>query len=48
MRSRHSFGWGSHGAADAPGGEKPNGGSVPDHGSGTRDPSRPGSSPCVR
>ena len=45
VRSRHSLGCGSHGSRTAPGGEKPNGGSVPDHGSGTRLPSRPGSAP---
>ena len=45
VSSRHSLGCGSHGSAAAPAGEKPNGGSVPDHGSGTRQPSRPGSAP---
>jgi hypothetical protein len=39
VRSFHSGGWGSHGAA-ASGGLKPNGGSSPLHGSGTRQPSR--------
>ena len=47
VRSRHSFGCGSHGSDAAPAGEKPNGGSVPDHGNGTRLPSRPGSAPPV-
>ena len=48
MSSRHSFGCGSQGWAAASGGEKPNGGSVPVQGSGTRLPSRPGSAPPVR
>src|SRR5829696_168596 len=41
----HSDGCGSHVAGPGP---NPNGGSVPDHGSGTRHPSRPSSAPFVR
>ncbi|MGW1888101.1 hypothetical protein [Streptomyces sp. NPDC001970] len=36
-------GCGSHGSAAASAGLKPNGASSPSHGSGTRQPSRPGS-----
>ena len=39
-------GCGSH--VRDPGGENPNGGLLPDHGSGTRQPSRPRVSPFVR
>ena len=48
VKSRHAAGWGSHGSAPAPAGEKPNGGSAPAQGSGTRLPSRPGSAPPAR